>query len=159
MRKARTRFSSIAGALLVIGAVLAVAMHISELREGTGASSLAAVGMTGEAAQVSAAVAPTVNVLDRTDATEQGRARIIVHALVPQADRATIETELTGLAQRIYQDNPSVCAIAILGYSSESERATRGDEAPWTLVWSPDGLGWAGDVQNDYDKHIQAPAQ
>ena len=159
MRRSRTRLSSMAGALLAIGAVLVVAMHISEMREGTGPSSLAAVGMTGEAAQVSAAVTPSVNVIDRADATEQGRARIIVHALVPQADRATIESELTRLAQRLYQDDPSICAIAILAYSSESERATLGDEAPWSLVWSPDGLGWAGDMQNDYGKHIQSPAQ
>jgi hypothetical protein len=159
MRRSRTRLSSIAGALLAIGAVLAVAMHISEMREGAGTSSLAAVGMRGQPVPVSAEVAPIISILDQIDATEQGRARVVVHALVAQADRATVERELSRLADRLYRDTPAVCAMAILGYSSEGQRAALGDEAPWSLVWSPDGLGWAGDARNDYSKHIQTPAQ
>jgi len=154
MRIARTRFSSIGGALLAIGVVLAVAFHISEQIRGTGGSpTIAAVGLRGQ--EPVAALA--FNVLERADASEQGRARMVVHVIVPQGVApAQVEAELGRLAESIYHENPRICAMAILGYSSAQQRASAGDNAPWTLLWSPDGCGWAGDARNDFDKHLTA---
>jgi len=158
MRSATARFSSIGGALIVIGVLLAVAMHLSErMRASVGAPSLASVGVRSEAVPV-APIVPLATMLERADATENGRARILVHALIPQpADRARIGAELTRLADALYQDNPGTCAIAILAYSSEAQRASLGENAPWVLLWSPDGLGWDGNRDSDFEKQVQGP--
>jgi len=160
MRSARTRFSSILGALTVIGVVLAIAIHIGEQMRGNAASpSLAAVGIRGEGTPV-VPMLPVLTVLDRIDAADKGRARILVHALLPQpADRARIEAELDRLAEALYRDHPKVSAIAVLGYLSATQRAALGENAPWTLVWCRDGLGWNGDRQDDFEKHIQGPPE
>jgi len=157
MRSARTRFSTIAGALIAIGVVLAVAVHLTEQVRGTSASSsLAAVGMTGREAALAPGIGSAVTVLERAAATESGRARLVVYALVPQGmARAEVEVELSRLAESLYRDNPRICALAIRGYSSEGQRADLGDNAPCALVWSPDGLGWAGDGRADFDKHFK----
>jgi hypothetical protein len=158
MRSVHRRFSSIGGALLAIAVVLAIALHISEqIRDSTratgGSSTIAAVGVREQ----EPIAAPALTVLDRADATDRSRARLVVRVVVPQgAGRTQIEAELGRLAESIYRDNPRICAIAILGYSSVEQRTSSGDNAPWLLTWSPDGLGWAGDARNDFDKHIIA---
>jgi hypothetical protein len=158
MRSPTARLSGIGGALIVIGVLLAVAIYVGEQMRGSGETpSLAAVGVRSEAAPV-APVIPLTTVLERADATENGRARILVHALIPQpAEPAHVEAELKRLADTLYQDNPGICAMAILGYFSQAQRASLGEDAPWVLLWSPDGLGWNGDRERDFEKHLQGP--
>ena len=154
MRSVKSRLSGIGAALIVIGAVLAVAIHLGEQTRGGAQPSLAAIGGRSEVAPM----LPVASVLERTDATANGRARILVHVVIPQpAEPALIEAELGRLADALYRDKPSTCAVAIHAYSSHAQRASLGETAPWVLLWSPDGLGWNGDRDNDFEKHVQGP--
>jgi hypothetical protein len=156
MRATKTRFSTIGGALLAIGVVLAVAIHLSEQIRGLSPSQPVLTG--GLSQETSAAgLLPSAAIVDRSDDTDQGRRRVLVHALLSQPITASsAEHQLTQLADALYREDSSICIIAVLAYASESERTTAGDDAPWTLVWSPDGRGWDGLSQNDSEKHFSA---
>ncbi|UCH35801.1 MAG: hypothetical protein JSV65_05460 [Armatimonadota bacterium] len=156
MREARARFSSIGGALVAIAIVLALAIHLTQQIGGTVATpSLAAVGLGAHEVPGAPDMRPVARLLDQTNATDEGRPRILAYAAVSRpTDEQFTQLELTRLADSIQRKDPGVSAVAILAYSSEAEREALGENAPWVLVWSPDGLGWDGLGQNDFDKHI-----
>jgi len=157
MRATKTRFSTIGGALLAIGIVLAVAIHLSEQIRGLSSSQPVIASGLAQQASVAPGIASSPTVLDRSDTTDQGRLHVLVHALLPAPiSPSSAEQQLAQLANSLYRDDPKICAIAVLAYASESERSTAGDAAPWTLVWSPDGRGWDGLSQNDSQKHFRA---
>ncbi|HUT73945.1 MAG TPA: hypothetical protein VM221_03805 [Armatimonadota bacterium] len=156
MRHARTRLSSIGGALLAIAVVLAVAFHLAENGAGSaGVPSVAEIAGRDSGVSVVSSVIPLGSVIETCDASANGRARAIAYAVVPErAAQAQIETSLVSLAERVSRDHPGASAVMVLGYGSKAERAALSDAAPWSLVWSLDGRGWDGRSQNDFEKHI-----
>ena len=156
MRKAKTRFSSIGGALLAITVVLGVALHITErTRENAASGALAGMtGLPGRTMSLVAPLAPAGRVLDVCDATMQGRPRVVAHVIVPDASSRAIAATMSNVAQAVSRHNPGAAAIKILGYLSEGQRLFHGEAAPWTLMWSLDGRGWDGLAENDFDKHV-----
>jgi len=157
MRATKTRFSTIGGALLAIGIVLAVAIHLSEQIRGLSSSRPVIASGLAQQASVAPGIASSPTVLDRSDTTDQGRLHVLVHAILPAPISASsAEQQLAQLAESVYRDDPMICAIAVLAYASESQRAAAGDDAPWSLVWSPDGRGWDGLGQDDSQKHFRA---
>lgn len=156
MRDANIRLSRIGGALLVIAGVLAVALHLSERARTTSAQpSVAAVGTGAREIAVATEVARAGALLDCADVSDRGRVRLLAHAVIPQpATRSQVESELKHLAHDLYRENPAICAMMILAYSSQAQRVAHAESAPWVLVWSPDGLGWDGRSRSDFEQHI-----
>jgi hypothetical protein len=156
VRHARTRLSSIGGALLAIAVVLAVAFHLAENgADSADAPSEAEIAGRDAGVSVVSSVIPLGSVIETCDASADGRARTIAYAVVPdRAARAQIEASLVGLAEGVSRDHPGASAVMVLGYGSKAERTARGDAASWTVVWSLDGRGWDGRSQNDFEKHI-----
>jgi hypothetical protein len=155
MRATKTRFSTIGGALLAIGVLLAVAIHLNEQIRGVSSSQPVIASGLAQHTAMAPGIEASATILDRTDTTEQGRLHVLVHALLPSPVTASAaEQQLGRLAESLYRDDPKSCAITILAFSSESQRESSGDDAPWSLVWSPDGRGWDGLSQNDFQKHF-----